>query len=302
MSTEDRAGTHRTGVPGAPDHAGRGERPGLLGTARRTPRARTTARTRGRRTGGRRRPHRGQRRSTAASRSGSAFFGWLTAIGTAVVLTAVLALAATAFGVTTGTTLEDVTDQVREDPGAGALASALVGALVLGASFWCGGYAAGRMARFDGTRQGLAVWLWALLVAVARGRPRGRGGRGVRRPRRARRRCRACRRSPAISSLGLLAGVAVAAIVAGRVAARRARGHALPPHRRPVTGRLLTLDTGTTTEEDCPVEIDKQEIIEALRGRGEDDLADRVDAELPRRSTPRTIAPSSTRWASTPPT
>ncbi len=29
------------------------------------------------------------------------------------------------------------------------------------------------------------------------------------------------------------------------------------------------------------MEIDKQEIIEALRGRGEDDLADRVEAELP---------------------
>jgi hypothetical protein len=29
------------------------------------------------------------------------------------------------------------------------------------------------------------------------------------------------------------------------------------------------------------VEFDKQEIIEALRGRGEDELADRVEAELP---------------------
>ena len=30
----------------------------------------------------------------------------------------------------------------------------------------CGGYVAGRMARFHGARQGMAVWLWAVLAAV----------------------------------------------------------------------------------------------------------------------------------------
>lgn len=29
-----------------------------------------------------------------------------------------------------------------------------------------GGYVAGRMARFDGVKQGVAVWLWALVIAV----------------------------------------------------------------------------------------------------------------------------------------
>src|SRR2546421_387951 len=30
-----------------------------------------------------------------------------------------------------------------------------------------GGYAAGRMARFDGLRQGIGVWLWGIVVAGA---------------------------------------------------------------------------------------------------------------------------------------
>lgn len=33
-------------------------------------------------------------------------------------------------------------------------------------AYSCGGYVAGRMARFDGMEQGLGVWLWAILVAV----------------------------------------------------------------------------------------------------------------------------------------
>lgn len=41
----------------------------------------------------------------------------------------------------------------------------MVGIIVLGVivlvAYYCGGYVAGRMARFDGMKQGLAVWLWA---------------------------------------------------------------------------------------------------------------------------------------------
>jgi hypothetical protein len=33
-------------------------------------------------------------------------------------------------------------------------------------AYYCGGYVAGRMARFDGAKQGLAVWLWAILIAI----------------------------------------------------------------------------------------------------------------------------------------
>ena len=38
--------------------------------------------------------------------------------------------------------------------------------VVIFVAYLAGGYVAGRMARFNGLRQGLGVWLWALLVAV----------------------------------------------------------------------------------------------------------------------------------------
>ena len=38
--------------------------------------------------------------------------------------------------------------------------------MILFAAYYCGGYVAGRMARFNGIRQGVAVWVWGLVVAV----------------------------------------------------------------------------------------------------------------------------------------
>jgi hypothetical protein len=38
--------------------------------------------------------------------------------------------------------------------------------VILFVAYFCGGYVSGRMARFNGARQGVAVWLWAVLVAV----------------------------------------------------------------------------------------------------------------------------------------
>ena len=33
-------------------------------------------------------------------------------------------------------------------------------------SYYSGGYVAGRMARFNGIKQGIAVWIWAMVIAV----------------------------------------------------------------------------------------------------------------------------------------
>ncbi|MEP6563399.1 MAG: hypothetical protein ABJD68_20250, partial [Nakamurella sp.] len=38
--------------------------------------------------------------------------------------------------------------------------------VVLLLAYYCGGYVAGRMARFNGIRQGLAVWLWGVVMAL----------------------------------------------------------------------------------------------------------------------------------------
>jgi hypothetical protein len=36
--------------------------------------------------------------------------------------------------------------------------------VILFVAYYCGGYAAGRMGRFNGMKQGIAVWLWALVA------------------------------------------------------------------------------------------------------------------------------------------
>jgi hypothetical protein len=97
---------------------------------------------------------------------GSAFFGWLTATGTAVLLTALAAAAGTAVGLANDTSVDEVADQATTDPTSIGIAGAIVLAVVLFVAYYCGGYVAGRMARFNGAKQGLAVWLWAVVIAI----------------------------------------------------------------------------------------------------------------------------------------
>ena len=86
---------------------------------------------------------------------GSDFFGWLAAAGLAGILAGIVAAAGAALGLTEGST-----DQI-------GLGGGIALAAVLFVAYGAGGYVAGRMARFDGTRQGLGVWLWGILIAGA---------------------------------------------------------------------------------------------------------------------------------------
>jgi hypothetical protein len=95
---------------------------------------------------------------------GTAFFGWLSAIGVAVILLAVLSAAGLAFGL--NATIDDAqsaTDQAATGIGLGAAIALLV---VLFLAYLAGGYVAGRMARFNGAKQGLGVWLWGVIITV----------------------------------------------------------------------------------------------------------------------------------------
>src|SRR5690554_1238308 len=96
---------------------------------------------------------------------GSAFFGWLTAMGTAVLLTALIAATGAAIGLG-NRDLEEATDAAA----ANAETVGIVGAIALIAimliAYYCGGYVAGRMARFNGAKQGVAVWVWAVVIAI----------------------------------------------------------------------------------------------------------------------------------------
>ncbi|MFW3169605.1 hypothetical protein [Geodermatophilus sp. CPCC 206100] len=105
-----------------------------------------------------------QRSDFGGIKWGAAFFGWLSANGLAVLLVALLSAAGVALGLTQG--LSDADDVAAQASTIG-LSGAVALLVVLFLAYLAGGYVAGRMARFNGVRQGLAVWLVGLVVVVA---------------------------------------------------------------------------------------------------------------------------------------
>lgn len=93
---------------------------------------------------------------------GSVFFGWLVAIGLAALLTAILSGAGAAIGIT-----ELSGDEVSDNAETVGLAGGILLLAVLLVSYYAGGYVAGRLARFDGARQGFGVWIFGLVVTLA---------------------------------------------------------------------------------------------------------------------------------------
>jgi hypothetical protein len=106
---------------------------------------------------------------------GAAFFGWLSANGLAVLLLALVSAAGLAIGLTTTSGDLRLNRQRAENGALGpidtvttiGLAGGLAVLLILALAYLAGGYVAGRMSRFDGARQGFAVWIIGLIVVVA---------------------------------------------------------------------------------------------------------------------------------------
>jgi hypothetical protein len=98
---------------------------------------------------------------------GSAFFGWLAATGTGVLLTALVAALGAAIGLGNGVTADDAADIAEGNADTIGIIGAVALLVVLFVAYFAGGYVAGRMARFSGAKQGFAVWLWAVVIAVA---------------------------------------------------------------------------------------------------------------------------------------
>lgn len=98
---------------------------------------------------------------------GSAFFGWLSATGMAVILTALVAAAGAGVGLVSSAS--ELTDAAQSNgisaEEIGWAGVVLVLAVVL-VAYFSGGYVAGRMARFDGAKQGLGVVAWSIVVSV----------------------------------------------------------------------------------------------------------------------------------------
>jgi hypothetical protein len=104
-----------------------------------------------------------QKEEFGGMKFGSAFFGWLAATGMAVLLTTIVAGAGTALGYGTGVNTTDPTAAEAQSVG---IAGGIALLAIIFVAYFCGGYVAGRMARFNGLRQGIAVWLWAVMAAI----------------------------------------------------------------------------------------------------------------------------------------
>ena len=93
---------------------------------------------------------------------GSAFFGWIVAIGVAVLLAGIIGAVLTALDSTIGVTQ----NEAERAAGTIGLSTAVVLLVVLAIAYYAGGYVAGRMSRFDGMRQGIGVWVIGLVVTL----------------------------------------------------------------------------------------------------------------------------------------
>jgi hypothetical protein len=94
---------------------------------------------------------------------GASFFGWLVAVAMCVLLSALIAAGTAAWDKARGVPLPSASDQA----GTMGIVAAAIAFAVLIVAYYAGGYVAGRMARFDGGRQGFGVWLVGLLMVAA---------------------------------------------------------------------------------------------------------------------------------------
>ncbi|HEX5861000.1 MAG TPA: hypothetical protein VFY58_04110 [Nocardioides sp.] len=93
---------------------------------------------------------------------GAAFFGWLVAMAVTVLLAGIVSAVAAAVDQEVNLTQADVEAEGATVGLVGAIAVIAIFAI----AYYAGGYVAGRMSRFDGGRQGLAVWIVGLLVTI----------------------------------------------------------------------------------------------------------------------------------------
>lgn len=93
---------------------------------------------------------------------GAAFFGWIVAIGVAILLTGIVGAILAAVGSSVEITQSDAERQA----GTIGLSTAIVLLVILALAYYAGGYVAGRMSRFDGARQGVGVWVLGLIVTI----------------------------------------------------------------------------------------------------------------------------------------
>jgi len=106
-----------------------------------------------------------QREEYGGFKFGAVFFGWLVASGLSSLLTTLLAAAGGAIALTKlESAAQGAVDSVHV--ATVGIVSGILLLAVTGLSYLAGGYVAGRMARFDGLRQGIGVWLMTIVIAI----------------------------------------------------------------------------------------------------------------------------------------
>lgn len=103
-----------------------------------------------------------QRDEFGGTNLGTAFFGWLVAVGMAAILTGILSAAGAAIGLT-----EVSESEASSNAETISIVGGVILLLILMLAYYSGGYVSGRMSRFDGGRQGVAVWVIGLLLTIA---------------------------------------------------------------------------------------------------------------------------------------
>ncbi|MGJ9411860.1 hypothetical protein ACHAAC_04040 [Aeromicrobium sp. CF4.19] len=103
-----------------------------------------------------------QRQAYGGVSAGAAFFGWLSALGVVALLAAAAGTIAVLLGLVQG---PSDTGNLVVGPTT-ALTAAIGGTVLLVIGAYSGGYVAGRLVRFDGGRQGVAVWFLVVLAGL----------------------------------------------------------------------------------------------------------------------------------------
>jgi hypothetical protein len=113
--------------------------------------------------------HRADVRTSAATevdpsyrgfKGGAAFFGWLVAIGLIALLTGIVGAIAAAVD------YAGRIDWNNTNADTLGIASGVILLVILAIAYYNGGYVAGRLARFDGARQGFGVWIIGVVVTA----------------------------------------------------------------------------------------------------------------------------------------
>lgn len=103
------------------------------------------------------------RQRYGGTNTGAAFFGWLVSNSVMVLILALLSALGASIALWSNTNPADLT----KTAGALGLFGSLTLLATLFVAYYAGGYVAGRMSRFNGTRQGFGVWVVGIFMTVA---------------------------------------------------------------------------------------------------------------------------------------